>query len=103
MRTVLLTIPFLCACASSLPLADQTTLREAAARDHGCSVGETQLTGEVAEKGKPTRYLVEACGTERKYVRDDDGNFVDASLRAGEHERRSDSRERLDHAPPEEE
>ena len=103
MRNLGLAIPLLCACASSLPLADQTSLREAAARDHGCSVGETQLTGEVVEKGKPTRYFVDACGSERKYVRDEQGNFVDASTRAGEHERRADSRERLDHAPPEEE
>jgi hypothetical protein len=103
MRTVVLAIPFLCACASSLSMSDQKLLREAAARDHECTASEVQLTGEVVEKGKPTRYVVDACGRERKYVKDEHGNFVDSSMRAGEHERRDDSRERLDHAPPEEE
>lgn len=103
----------LVACASTLSLAEQGQLRDAAALDHGCPRERVELIGESHDPEIGDRYEVDVCGRIRKYLREDD-RFVDSTTRARARDRRDDHREKVeaaegdgdapvDHAPPEEE
>lgn len=107
-RIAWLSIPLLLgACASTLSLAEQGQLRDAAALDHGCPRERVALVGESHDPEIGDRYEVDVCGRTRKYLHED-GRFVDSTTRAKARDRRDahkealDAEEPVDHAPKEE-